>query len=503
MTNKIIFFLTNDYTHYCLSYAFQKKSDDRIFAISEVTSRPKKFFENQKLVNFEKLWFFHDQIKKKITKPDLNYLKEFEKKYKINLWQLVQNERIFLYFKNFHRFSSHEILNILEQECRFFESVLEEIKPDFFFTRVSSLHHQELIYQMCKNTNVKTVTMNYTLLANKCMISQDNKKLDIVDATDNVKLKNKSFEELQNYLHTFDLIKQLEDKLIKPGSSKLEKLSSLKEYLLNFDSENIKTHYTYYGRSRRKVFFYYLVDYIKTKIRNSFVESNLKLSPKFEDPFVYFPLHMEIERTTLIGAPYYINQIEIIKSVAKSLPINFKLFVKEHPGQILRSWRSISEYKDIMNIPNVELLHPNFPKDELYKKCSIVFSIAGTAGFEAACYGKPSITLIDLNYSLLPSVSKLENFEDLNDMIQKKILEKVNPDDVNKFLNLFENNVSNFDWTSFSKKLFDEFFSGNIQDAEISEEKMQSFLDKNYDVIEIFADDHINKIKWLNEQYKK
>ena len=68
---------------------------------------------------------------------------------------------------------------------------------------------------------------------------------------------------------------------------------------------------------------------------------------------------------------------------------------------------------------------------------------------------------------------------------------------------VIENNVSNFDWTGFSKKLFDEFFSGNIQDAEISEEKMQSFLDKNYDVIEIFADDHINKIKWLNEQYKK
>ena len=25
MTDKILFFLTNDYTHYCLSYAFQKK----------------------------------------------------------------------------------------------------------------------------------------------------------------------------------------------------------------------------------------------------------------------------------------------------------------------------------------------------------------------------------------------------------------------------------------------------------------------------------------------
>ena len=80
---------------------------------------------------------------------------------------------------------------------------------------------------------------------------------------------------------------------------------------------------------------------------------------------------------------------------------------------------------------------------------------------------------------------------------------KNNANDVNKFLKLFEKNVSNFDWTSFSNKLSDEFFSGNIQDAEISEEKMRSFLDKNYNTIEVFADDHINKIKWLNEQYKK
>ena len=176
------------------------------------------------------------------------------------------------------------------------------------------------------------------------------------------------------------------------------------------------------------------------------------------------------------------------------------MYVKEHPGQILRSWRPISEYKDIMDIPNVELFHPNVSKNELYKKCSIVFSIAGTAGFEAACYGKPAITLVDLNYSLLPSVSKLENFDDLNDMIHKKILEKVNPEDVNKFLGLFENNVSNFDWTSFSKKLSDEFFSGKIQDLEISEERMQKFLEKNQDMIEIFVDDHINKIKWFKQQ---
>ena len=115
MSDKILFLLTNDYTHYCLAYSLQKIYDCKMYAISEVTSRPKIFFQSQNLVNFENMWFFHDQIKKKSTKPDLDYLEKFEKKYKINLWKLVQNERIFLYFKNFYKFTSYEVLNILEQ----------------------------------------------------------------------------------------------------------------------------------------------------------------------------------------------------------------------------------------------------------------------------------------------------------------------------------------------------------------------------------------------------
>ena len=497
MSDKILFLLTNDYTHYCLAYSLQKIYDCKMYAISEVTSRPKKFFQSQNLVNFENMWFFHDQIKKKSTKPDLDYLEKLEKKYKINLWKLVQNERIFLYFKNFYKFTSDEVLNILEQECRFFEKILEDIKPDYFFTRLPSLHHQELIYQMCRNTGIKTLAMNYTLLAKKCMISEGTKKLDYDKEFDSIKYQDRSFDEIQKYLQSFDLIKQLEEKLVKPGSSKLEKLESMGEYLLNFDSVNTETHYTYYGRTKRKVFFYYLNDYLKTKMRKSFIDKNLKLNSQFNDPFVYFPLHMEMERTTLIGAPYYVNQIEIIKNIAKSLPINFKLFIKEHPGQVNRGWRNKSEYKEIMDIPNVVLFHPDFSKDTLYKNCSIVFSIAGTASFEAACFGKPAITLVDLNYSILPSVHTLKNFDGLHDLINQLLIEKVDSKDVNRFLALFEKNVSNFDWSDFTKKLSDEFFSGKIQDIEISEEKMKLFLEKNFSTLELFANDHIKKIQWF------
>ena len=487
MTETVLFALTNDYTHYCLSHSFQKLYDCKMFAISEVTSRPKNFFQNQKLVNFEKIWFLHDNIKKRSSLPDMEYLQNFEEKYQINLWKLIQNERIFLYFQNYYKFSSNEMLNILEQECRFFEKILDEIKPKFFFTRMPSLHHQELLYQMCKNTNVKTIAMNYTLLGTKCMLSKEQKTLDNISELENIKFEHRSFDELQKYLNSFDLIKQINDTIIKPGHSNLEKLSSLKEYLLNFDSKNTETHYTYYGRTKTKVLYNYLIDFILTKHRKSFIDKTLNRSTNFDYSFVYYPLHAEMERSTLIGAPYYINQIEIIKNIAKSLPINFKLVVKEHPIQVQRSWRSKSDYNEIINMPNVILYHPNFPKDTLYKNCSIVFTIAGTAGFEAACYGKPSISLVDLNYSLLPSVFTLNNFAELNDLIKKLLKLEVHESDVNRFLAIFEKNISHFDWSGFTKKLSAEFFSKSIQDTKINEDKMKLFLERNQNELRAYG----------------
>ncbi len=496
MSDKILFFLTNDYTHYCLAHAFQDKHDCEMYAISEVTSRPKKFFSSQKLVNFEKIWFIHDHIKKEI-KPDLEYLKKFEEKYKINLWRLVQNERIFLYFRNFYKFTRNDILSILEQECRFFEKILDEVKPDFFFTRLPSLHHQELIYEMCKNSGVKIIAMNYTIIGKKCMLSQDHQKLDHVTRLDELEHNNRSFEDLQKYIHSSDLLKQIDEKLVKPGNEVVDKLRSAKSYFIDFDTENTNTHYTYYGRTRTKVFSYYIKDMIQTKRRKSFIDNNLKMKLETTTPYVYFPLHIEMERSLLLGAPYFVNQIEVIRSIAKSLPINFNLVIKEHPGQSMRGWRSKSEYQEIMDIPNVILMHPNFPREDLYEKCALVISIAGTAGFEAACYGKPAIIFVDLNYSLLPSVQKLNNFEELPHLIQSTLNMKVDSKHVDQFITLLEKNISNFDWSSFSKKLTETFFVGSIQDTEISNEKMKQFLEINRSELDDFSMDHIKKIEWF------
>ena len=98
MKKKILFWINSGTMNiFGLAKYLQNDIDAEFFAIYDVTDKPKKFFQEQKLTNFQKIWFYHDFMQKKIAQPDLNYLKEFENKYKINLWKLVSTERIFLY----------------------------------------------------------------------------------------------------------------------------------------------------------------------------------------------------------------------------------------------------------------------------------------------------------------------------------------------------------------------------------------------------------------------
>ena len=149
MRKKILFWINSGTMNiFGLAKYLQNDMDAEFFAIYDVTDRPKKFFQEQKLVNFQKIWFYHDFIQKK-TNTDLDYLKEFECKYGINLLSLAYSERIFLY-NEFYKFSNNEILSILEQESKNFEKILDDIKPDYIIMVTPYFHHDSIFFNLCK-----------------------------------------------------------------------------------------------------------------------------------------------------------------------------------------------------------------------------------------------------------------------------------------------------------------------------------------------------------------
>ena len=485
---------------YILSYHLQKKIDADFYAIYDLPNKTRLFFENQKLVNFKKTWYYHDQVNFKKNVIDMEYLSNFEKKYGIGLWNLAVNERLFYRFNKFHKFSTEEIWSILEQECRLFENILDEVKPDLFIAREQFQHHDEIFYQLCRAKGIKVLVSSATKSFDKYMISEHPAEFDYSSISDSeTSMKTTSFSELRKVIQASDLVKQLEANNQKWRTSKSGKVNAATEFLFNSDNKNTKTHFTYFGRSKFSVLLDAIKQSLQKQSRSSFIDKNLQTSIDNSEKFIYFPLGLDEEHSLLLQAPFYTNQIETIRHVAKSLPIEYKLFVKEHPSTVTRNWRSISDYKEIMDIPNVRLLHYSVPKDEIFQNCSLVVSAMGSSSLDAAFYGKPSVILGKMFYSILPSVHYVKTLNELPETIRSSLQETVNLHDVERFLAIFKKNTFDFEYQTYIIKEANEFFyNAQLVDVKITEPQMKSFIEETTQMFSILVDEHIKRLKTIS-----
>lgn len=130
--------------------------------------------------------------------------------------------------------------------------------------------------------------------------------------------------------------------------------------------------------------------------------------------FAFYPLQSEPEIASLIWGKSYMNQIETIRNIARSVPVGMKLLVKEHPRAL--GYRSSGYYKKILEIPNVLLIHPDQEVRPIIKKAKIVITIAGFVAFEAVIHRIPSIMLGGPRpFCILPS-SMIRYVNSVNDL---------------------------------------------------------------------------------------
>ena len=493
MNSKAIFWVNDALSFIGLPKTLQEKHNFDIYAILDITDKQKKFFQEQKLIKFSKIWYFHDHISKTTEKPDTEYLKLIEKKYKINLSLLVSNERFFNKWNQYYEFSSDEKLSIVEQECKLFEKILDEIQPDFLITAMTTLHYNHLFYEICKARGIKILMCRHSFLIGKDIISSKVHSLDNTQCSDKVNFN--SLADAQNYLKKHSSTSKNKFHTENLLASKTDYLKAILKFLFSSNT-NTKTHYTYYGRSKFAVLKGTIFSIIKKRRRESFINKNLIGDIKNKKPIIYFPLQAEPERTTLIQAPNYTNQIDVITNIVKSLPPGYELYVKEHPLNIFREWRSVCDYKKIMKLPNVKLIHPSVKSEDLIEKSSLVITISSTSGLEAAFHNKPSIIFADLDYSILPSVHKIKAIDELPHAINASLKKEVKVSDLNYYVNLINANSFEIDFDSIDSDFDHNFhYGGFLADVEIPIEKMKLFLERHSNDFDKIAVECIKKIR--------
>ena len=497
MIEKILLWIDYGFLNYGVSKYLKKEFE--LYAIIDGINSTDNFFKNQKLIHFNKIWYFDSSIKSKNV--DLIYLKEIEKSYKINIWEIIYSDRYFYSkFNKYHTFDHDEILSLIENECKFFNEILIKLKPKYVIMNTITHHYQQLFYKICLALGITVLTLEPTRFGNNWIVLKgsiyDWKPEDNSITSDTKSFK--SFNEIQNFMKSNPPAKfYLEKPELIYDQLKWKKLKAFFSFFFLQSIDNKR--YSRIGRTKFNIIFKgtAIAHKIIRKKRELFLEKNLIKKIDTDIPFLYYSLHLEPERVLLLGAKYLTNQISVIENIAKSLPVGYKLVVKEHPFQYQQGWRPIQFYKDILNLPNVILVHPLIKSDELIKKSSLVISIRGTTSLEATIFGKPSIVLqADIGHTLIPTIQVLKNWEELPQLIKKSLEIKCDPSNISSYFSFIQKNSFNFPNELYSSEL-SNYFHYNVgfsKQYEINDEKMLKFLEQFDDLFHQLFKELIKKM---------
>jgi len=395
------------------------------------------FFQKQKFISFKKLLYYPDCYIGE-TEINIDKIKKIEETLDLNLWKDIFSERSFYKFwTDFHKFTREEILVIIEKSLSFFIDIIEEYQPKKLLMQqpgenVSNL----LLYRIAKKMKIEIFLPTNMHLKNRIHISDNLTSKEISDEF--VKLKKDYKDQLRKYdekyleknEHTVTL------KTVSDFDSSIPTVSKKIKHYIKRSSMELEPTYTNLGKTKLKLLKNRIKNYFTIKKRTKFLDANAIKTIKSEK-FFYFPLQSEPEATILALSPFFSNQTTLIETIAKAIPIDSVLYVKEHPIQKEKLWRPIEDYKKIINIPNVKLIHPSINSLKLIQKSEGIISISGTTGFEGLFYKKPVIIFGDEHYDKISMVTKIQKISNLSQEIKNAITNfKFNENELNLFIEI-------------------------------------------------------------------
>ena len=445
--NFFIFFTTLNY-QLVHSTAIQLKTlypDSRFAGIISAHGDVKGFFAKQSEIEYESL---HEitNIESAFLKEDIPFeeLREFEETLpEKSLWRLIAVDRKWGYqfskgalplaLQSKKEVNRDNALRVAGGYVRFFKKVLSEFNADVVLFKLGSHSMAVLILeQICKNMNifhlapVATRVQNYfAITTNKdttlYQIRNTYEKIIQgqlrIDSSPGEKCYYEMLAALnkQNTTYYYDQGDLLVEEL-KPAKQSNLIVSSLKSIIgTTLEWKNVRNLERNKERgldetdammekSRfplKSLFYKYYYNLRHLYQKKKAFDKSFYDEFDFNEKYLYFPLQVVPEYTLQVQANIWINQLHTIEVLAKSIPFDWKIYVKEHPAQVLYRVRPFSFYKELKAYPNVKLIPFYVDKHQITKNCQLIVTKTGTVGWEAILfYGRPVINLTEAFYDV-------------------------------------------------------------------------------------------------------
>ena len=403
-----------DRLFFSLSREMGKKGFDSVFISSSWgnTSFLKDKISKNKL--FEILAFHPKKVK-----YDLKKIREYEKKYNLNLWQLWS----VTYPRRAHRIKREFAYSYFQYTAEAAERFFSKHKPDYLVCYGPSSYHAFLICIIASAFGTKVIELVHSRARNRFSINDSLTNIWPVLEKEYNKIKKRSLSEAE---------KKKADDFITNFTEKPKKAQSEDKYRESFFTFCARVG-RWVLRNLRKGQIPPEIKKIKWKIRAFWLKHmGYFENPKKGEKYVFYPLHFQPEVSTLFYGRWYVNQLNLIQNISKAIPADHLLYVKAHSGHIGSD--KLSFYKEIKKIPNVKLILPYANTFNLIKRASLIATITGTVGFEALFYRKPVITFGDVFYNVFDDVAKIGRVRDLPELINKMMGIRIKRENLQKFI---------------------------------------------------------------------
>lgn len=388
-------------------------------------------------------------LKAEQNKPDIEKLKKFQEQLNAQtLWDSIVCDRRIMWGEKFafhqdykSRFNHDQVMSILVEILDSTEELFDKVKPDFVMTFLCVRIGEFASYLFAKSRNIPFLNLRPTRVRNYMTFGTD-----VFEPSELIKEAYKQYNNKNNNENEDQWKKKASEYLdfVRNQNARYEgvflptqrppqvgsmlRIPKKKSPLFLLTRLIQKTedlierekHYRFTGPRCDRHLPGAFIPGLYTKLLNPrllrkvdsyFSKRYISESELQKSDYVFFPLHTEPEVSLLVYSKPYLNQIEVLRNIAYSLPAGMILVVKEHPAA--RGKRPLSYYKKIEEIFNVRFADPTIDARTFIINSRLVATIASSVGFEAVLLGKPVITFGQTPYEFLPS-SMVRRVKDLN-----------------------------------------------------------------------------------------
>lgn len=358
---------------------------------------------------------------------DMDNLKHLENVCKISLWKIIYSDRFS------EKYSYKDKLKYTYTHMKLFSYIYSEYDIDIFVSETISFLSSYMAYLVGKLYDVQYIGYENARINNRVFItnrSHSSPNTLVENYSKWTSESNLDFERI--FLNDFKNEKLIPSYMSLAGGKMHTPLRYVLGAIINLIVRRNVNKYDYIT----KYLAYEAISNFKKEIIFAIMHKQIEFcQPDYNEKYILFPLHFQPEATTLTFATYFLDQLQVIEALSKSIPIDHVLYVKEHYAQL--GSRNINFYKKLKQYKNVKLIDPFIHSHELIQNSSIVVTLTSTTGWETILYGKPLIVMGDIFYEIYKHANKVTDFTSLPTIIQKIINETYNEVDILQFIGAY------------------------------------------------------------------